>query len=159
MFKIVNNFFFLFEINSILRLTSRSFYARSQVAGFENFKIQRLKWQQKYTFAQTLSEYERVDNIETSSSTKLIKILETRLKKYTLNKLTWLVQEECHLDACVEFCKKNSLNKLIGFGDLFAKTCVLLNRMDKLMAAFYDLVSLKKRKKLFIYYIILNYLK
>lgn len=144
MFKIVNNFFFLFEINSILRLTSRNFYARSQVAGFEKFKIQRLKWQQKYTFAQTLSEYERVDSIE-SSSPKLFKILETRLKKYTLNKLTWLVQDERHLDACVEFCKKNSLNKLIGFGDLFAKTCVLLNRMDKLMAAFYDLVSFSKK--------------
>ena len=131
-----------------MRLTPRNFYARSQVAGFEKFKIQRLKWQQKYTFAQTLSEYERVDNIETSSP-KIFKVLETRLKKYTLNKLTWLVQDELHLDACVEFCKKNSLNKLIGFGDLFAKTCVLLNRMDKLMAAFYDLVCFKNLKLLF----------
>ena len=136
MLKNLNNFLNLLQINIIIpRTTSRNFYARSQLAGFESFKTTRAQWQQKFTFARTLDEYEHVATFKPH-------VLKPRDEKYVLKKLTWLSHDESHLDVCITFCKRHAIKSFISFGDLFAKTCIVMNKMDKLMEAFLDKVGL-----------------
>ena len=78
------------------RLLKAEFYTRRQITSFVSFETEREKWQRKFCFDETLHHFERIRP----------DLIKENVIKFALRKLTWLSQNEHHLDFLIGFCKK-----------------------------------------------------